>query len=481
MKYILMSLLTAIFLPVIGCTVGPDYTSPAPDTTDSWHTRLDKGLSAEQADPNSLSDWWNNFNDDILTSLIERAINQNLDIKDALARLKQARIARGLAETDKFPTLDLSASANWSRNGTSPTTELYSTAFDAGWEIDIFGGINRSIEAATAELEASSENLNDVLVSLSSEIAISYVELRIYQTQLGIIEQNLESQTETYQLVQWEYEAGLSDELAGQQARYNLESTRSEIPGTKTSINEAMNRIAVLLGEKPGSIHNELEKPLPVPVASPEIAIGVPADILRRRPDIRMAERELAAQTAQVGVATADLYPKLSLHGSIGIQASNLSRLSSNITTTDSWVLSGGPQISWAIFDAGAIRKNIEIQSTLQEQALINYENTVLLALEEIENALTAYINEQNRIVNLKKAAEAAEKADVLAKYNYSAGLSDFNDVLESQRSLLSFQNQVAQSNGTITSNLIRLYKALGGGWNSSTAEKRIARYYQEK
>jgi multidrug efflux system outer membrane protein len=285
---------------------------------------------------------------------------------------------------------------------------------------------------------------------------------------LAVAEANLQAQSETYQLAQWRYEAGLSDELTVQQARYNLENTRSQIPTLRTGLEEAMNRIAVLLGEQPGKLHAELEKREPIPVTPLNVAVGVPADLLRRRPDVRQAERQLAAQTARIGVATADLYPKFTLSGSIGLEALSLNNLSSGI-----WTLSGGPRISWAIFKAGAIRQNIEVQSALQEQYLIAYETAVLSALEEVENALVAYAEEQQRRQSLSEATQAAQKAVELAQHKYQAGLTDFSNVLDAQRSLLSFQDQLAQSDGTVTSNLVRLYKALGGGWTSMAPDEK--------
>jgi NodT family efflux transporter outer membrane factor (OMF) lipoprotein len=236
----------------------------------------------------------------------------------------------------------------------------------------------------------------------------------------------------------------------------------------RTGLEEAMNRIAVLMGEQPGKVHPELEKREPIPVTPLKIAVGVPADVLRRRPDIRQAERELAAQTARIGVATADLYPKFTLSGSIGLEALSLSNPS-----TSGWTLSGGPRISWAIFKGGAIRQNIEVHSALQEQALIQYDATILGALEEVENALVAYAEVQQRRQSLSEATQAAQKAVDLAQLKYQAGLTDFNNVLDAQRSLLSFQEQLAQSEGTVTSNLIRLYKALGGGWTSMALDEK--------
>jgi NodT family efflux transporter outer membrane factor (OMF) lipoprotein len=240
-----------------------------------------------------------------------------------------------------------------------------------------------------------------------------------------------------------------------------LENTRSQIPSLRTGLEKAMNRVAVLLGEAPGQVHAELEQPQPIPVPPAEVAVSVPADVLRRRPDIRRAERNLAAQTARVGVATADLYPRLTLNGSIGLEALSLGDLSSG-----SWIASGGPRLSLPLFNT-TIRPNIKVQSALQEQALLQYETAVLNALEEVENALVACAQEQRRRDNLREAMKAAQAAAELAQYKYQAGLTDFSNVLDAERSLLSFQDQLQQSDGTVTSNVIRLYKALGGGWTS--------------
>jgi multidrug efflux system outer membrane protein len=459
-------------LVLMGCAaVGPDFIRPETAVLSTWHAKLEGGLTAEEISPQTLAQWWTTFDDAQLSSLIERAVAGNLDLKDAWSRVRQARANRRIAKADMFPTLDLAASDTWTRTsedtGTGKTNQLYSASFDSGWEIDIFGGVRRSIEAAEANLQAIHEDLHDVLVSVLAEVALNYVEVRTYQSRLTAVQENLEAQTETYQLTQWMCEAGLSDELAVEQAHYNLESTRSQIPVLHSGLEEAMNRIAVLLGEQPGKVHQELDKSRPIPLTSPRTAVGVPADMIRRRPDIRRAERELAAQTARVGVATAELYPKFSLSGSIAVDAVSFNRLAGSASSSGDWTLSGGPGIGWAVFDAGAIRQNIEVQSALQEQALIQYEAAILIALEDVENALVAYADEQYKNDNLRKASQAAQRAVELAKQEYQAGLIDFSNVLDAQRSLLSFQDQLAQSNGTVTSNLIRLYKALGGGWTS--------------
>ncbi len=282
-------------------------------------------------------------------------------------------------------------------------------------------------------------------------------------------EANLAAQAETRTLAAVRLEAGLTTALDLEQATYNLESTRSQIPALQSGLEEAKNRLAVLLGERPGAVHAELEERRPIPVPPLAVAVGVPADVLRRGPDIRQAERKLAAQTAQVGVATADLYPKFSLLGSIGLDALSLGNLFSAASRTYSL----GPSISWRLFDAGAVRKNIEVQSALQEQAWIQYEATLLTALEEVENTRVAFPEEQCRREALRQAVQAAQRAVELAQSQYGAGLVNVRAVLDAQRSLLLLQDQLAQSEVTVTSNLVRLYKALGGGWTPLEADAR--------
>jgi multidrug efflux system outer membrane protein len=469
------SLAIAVLVVLIlgGCaTVGPDYAPPDTPVSPNWHAELKGGLSAGEMDLHTLAAWWKTLNDPGLSSLIDRAVSDNLDLKKAKARVREARARRGMAKADLFPTVDATGSATWSRTskdtGSGKSYDLFAATFDAGWELDIFGGVRRSVEAATGDLQASQEDFRNVLVSLLAEVALNYVEVRTFQTRLTLAEGNLEAQNETYRLALWRYQAGLSDELAVQQARYNLENTRSQIPTLRTGLEEALNRIAVLLGEQPGKLHSELEKREPIPVTPLNVAVGVPADVLRRRPDIRKAECQLAAQTARIGVATAELYPKFTLSGSIGLETLSLS----NPSSSGSWTLSGGPKITWAIVKAGAIRQNIEVQSALEEQYLIAYESTVLSAFEEVENALVAYAGEQQKRQSLGEATQAARKAAELAQHKYQAGLTDFSSVLDAQRSLLSFQDQLAQSQGNVISNLIRLYKTLGGGWTSMAADK---------
>jgi len=451
-----------------GCaSVGPDYAAPRTSVSKDWHATLQGGLTARETNPEVLAAWWTTLDDAALSRLMERAAAGNLDLKTAGARVREARARRGTAQAGRFPTLDVTGSAVRNRGseetGSGKTGSLYTVGMDAGWELDIFGGVRRSVEAAEADLGAMQEERRDVLVSLLAEAALNYVEVRTFQARRAVAEANLEAQDETYRLTVWLFEAGLGDELDVAQARYNLENTRSQIPNLRAGAEQGMNRIAVLLGEAPGAVHGELATYLPVPDIPPQVAVGVPADLLRRRPDVLRAERDLAAQTARIGVAAADLYPKLRLSGSIGLEAFSAGSLVSSGST----FLGGGPGLTWKIFDAGAVRRNIEVQSALQEQYLIAYEAAVLNALEEVENAIVAYAEERRLRESLTETIRAAQRATDLVREKYRAGLTDFIHVLDAQRSLFSFQDQLAQSDGRAASNLIRLYKALGGGWTS--------------
>lgn len=456
--FALAALLTA------GCAaVGPDYVPPDISAPEAWNRDMAGGLRASPASAETLARWWTVLNDPVLNRLMDRAAAGNPDLKEAMARVREARARRGTARAGLFPTADASASARKSYADRSGESELYSAGFDAGWELDIFGGTRRSLEAARADADAAEAAAEDAMVSLMAEVARNYVEARTFQTRLRLAEANIAAQSETFDLTRSRNEAGLGDELAVQQARYNLESSRSQLPTLRTGLEEARNRLAVLLGERPGAVHALLAASRPIPVVPPAVAVGVPAETLRNRPDVRAAERNLAAQTARIGEATAELYPKFRLTGSIGLESVS----AGDLLDAASRVWSLGPGVSWNLFDAGAIRRNIEVRNALQEQALIQYESAILTALEEVENALTAYAEEQIRRDRLEIARAAARDAEALAQAQYRAGMVDFSNVLDAQRSLLGFEDQLAGSEGAVAANLVRLYKALGGGWQS--------------
>jgi NodT family efflux transporter outer membrane factor (OMF) lipoprotein len=466
----LMAILLAgvIALVVGGCVaVGPDYVPVAPKAPSKWQTELEDGLNDAPLNPETLAQWWTTIEDPQLFSLEQRAVKGNLNLQEARARIREARALRGISEAQLFPVVDATGSMTRNRPSEkiSPetTNTLYAAGFDAGWEIDIFGGLRRAVEAAQANLEASQEQLHDVLVSLLAEVALNYLEVRTFQARLAVTGKNIKAQQETYELNRSRNQAGIISELPVQQALYNLERSRSQIPPLQTGLAAAKNRLAVLLGENPGVLDDELDEEKPIPVPPVSVAVGVPAETLRHRPDIRRAERNLAAKTALIGVATADLYPKFRLLGSIGLESLHDEDFLEWSSRT--WRI--GPGVSWNIFDAGAIRQNIEVQSARQEQALIQYESTVLGALEEVEDVLVAYTKVRRRREYLVKATEAARQADLLARDQFSAGLVDFSNVLITQLALLSLEDDLAQSEGNVTSTLVLLYKALGGGWKS--------------
>lgn len=460
--------LTAILIWQVlsGCVkVGPDYLRPESKAPVAWQAPMDQGLTTGTSDHQTMAEWWTLLKDPLLDGFIQQAITGNLTLEQARSRLLQARANRDISSAALFPSLDAGGSATRDRTsgnrggGTDITS--YSLGFDAGWELDLFGGRRRSVEAAQARLEASEEDLRDVLVSLLGEVALNYIDARTYQARLQIAEDNLAAQEETYALTKARYQSGLTSELALQQARYLVSSTRAQIPDLHTGFFNAAHQLAVLLGRPPGSLTEQLQVVVPLPTLPPSIAIGIPADILRRRPDIRKAERLLAAQTAQIGVATAELYPSFKLSGSVGLDALSAGKLFGSGSGSYSF----GPSFSWPVFDAGAIEGNIRLQTSLQQEVLAGYKATVLSALKEVEDALVAYAQEQLRYQALHESADAAGQASALAEIQYQAGLINFTEVLVAKKSLLSFQDQLVQSTAIMSGNLIRLYKALGGGW----------------
>ena len=378
-------------LSMTGCTpVGPDYVAPTVTTPAVWNAKLEAGLAGTDPGVEALARWWSKLQEPVLLELIDRAVISNRDLQQAQARVREARARGGISAAERFPTVNVGGAAT--RNQTSDesgfgtTRELYSVGVDARWEIDLFGGKRRALEAASASIEASEDDLRDVLVSLIGDVALSYVDLRTFQTRWSIAASNLAAQSETFDIARWRYEAGLTTARDVEQARLNLEQTRAQMPTLRTGIEHAGHRIAILLGQNPGTLNNEWVRSKAIPMIATEVTVGVPADALRRRPDVRRAERQLAAQTAQIGVATAALYPSFSLVGSIGLEALTPGRL---ITASARTTAIGG-NADWPLFDAGRIRQNIAVQTALQEQALGRYEATILTALREVEAAVDA-------------------------------------------------------------------------------------------
>jgi NodT family efflux transporter outer membrane factor (OMF) lipoprotein len=401
---------------------------------------------------------------------VERAVQSNLDLKLAEARVRQARAASGVAASAFGPTVDATGSFRRSQAGSnSPATDQYQAGFDAGWELDVFGGTRRSVEAANADLQATIESRRDVLVTLAAEVARTYIELRALQQQLVIAQRNLVVQQHSAELTRKRFQGGLVSALDIANANAQVAAMTAQIPLLESSARQAVYSLSVLLGREPAALMEELSSPAVIPAAPPAVPVGIPSDLLRRRPDIRAAEAGIHAATAKIGVATADLYPKVTLSGSLGWRATDTNLLFS--PASRSWSL--GPSISWPIFQSGRIRSSIEMQKTLEEQSFITYRQTVLSALQEVENALIASAKEQERRTALVISAAENQKALELATQLYSEGQTDFLNVLEAQRSLYTSDDALVQSTRTMSTNLVALYKALGGGWSAQPAPEK--------
>ncbi len=532
-----------------GCAVGPNYRTPETPAPAVW-SAPDAGTPTTQpcwstTEPTDLATWWKSLNDPMLDALIARAVQGNLDLRVATARVREARAQRNVAAADFWPQFDFGGSYSYrgsSQNvgpsgsssqegglrsaltpptvslkpgasGTGPTItvtpqritfggnrglgltvqpgalsipggaaspalslsppsgaaqpspreNLFQIGFDATWELDVFGGIRRSVEATDADLGAFEESRRDVLVTLISEVALNYVQLRGTQRRLAIAQENIAAQRDTLDLTRDRHRTGFTNELDVTQAAAQLATTQSQVPLLESAIRQAVYQLSVLVGQPPAALVTELEQAAPIPTTPPAVPVGMPSDLLRRRPDIRAAERQLAAATARVGEATADLFPKFSLTGSFGPQVSDIQHLLDRRSLA--WSI--GPGISWPIFDGGRIRANIQVRDAQQEQALATCEKTVLTALQDVENALVAYTNERRRYQALAEAVASNQRSVELSNDLYVRGLGAFLNVLDSQRALYASQDELVQSETTAVTNLISLYKALGGGWNA--------------
>jgi multidrug efflux system outer membrane protein len=465
-------------LTVTGCMVGPNFQRPQESVPVQWSGPLPppSPLPATVAEKD-LACWWTVFEDQTLTSLIDRAVDSNLDLKVAEARIRQARAVRGLAASGIGPTVDSAGSFRRSRfpeptsNGTEGViSNQYQAGFDAGWELDIFGGVRRGIEAAGADLQAAVETRRDVLVTLTAEVARDYIDLRAFQQRIAIARKNLKAQEHSAGLTRQRFEAGFVSGLDVANAQAQVATTGAQIPLLEASARQSIYSLSVLLGQEPGALIQELSPSSAIPAAPPSVPVGVPSDLLRRRADIRRAEAEIHAATARIGVATADLFPKFTLSGSIGLQASDLG----------SWISwanrlwSFGPSAGWLIFDSGRIRSNIELQKALEEESLVVYRQTVLTALQEVEDVLVASQKEEEHRKALGAAVSANRKAVDLATRLYVEGQTDFLNVLQSQQSLYATEDALLQSTQTVSTNLVALYKALGGGWEAELQAEKL-------
>jgi NodT family efflux transporter outer membrane factor (OMF) lipoprotein len=475
MKKNQLLMLAVLAIAAGGCAVGPNYQSPAVSAPTHWSAALAGG---ETNAPGDLAAWWENFHDAELDSLISRAVQSNPDLKIAQARVREARAEYGIAVANFLPTVDAAGSYAQTKTsqhqpvlGSLPIpanvpfeNDVYQAGFDASWEIDVFGGTRRATEAARAGVAASEFGRRDTLVTLLGEVARNYVDVRGFQRRLAIANENIAAQSNALAITQDRFDKGLTSDLDVQQAGTLLATTKAEIPSLQTSLQAAMHRLDVLLGLQPGALLVELSPVAPIPAALPEVPVGLPSDLMLRRPDVQRAERQLAAATANIGVAQADLFPKFFLTGAAGFESVS----ASDWFTGRSSFWSVGPTVQWRIFDAGRIRANIRVQNARQEQALAGYEQTVLTAFEDVENGLVAYANEQIRRRSLAEAVTSSQKSLDLANKLYANGLTDFLHVLDAERSLYQAQDALVQSERTVSANLVSLYKSLGGGWENA-------------
>ena len=459
---------------ISGCMVGPEYRPPQPTVVPPAWAGVSK-IPADQpsiatAQPADLTQWWRQFNDPILNGLVEQAVKTNLDLQIAGASLRQARALRGIATGGLWPSV--AASAGYQRLHSAATMpdnlqqDLYQAGLDAVWELDLFGGIRRGVESAGANVQAAIENIRDVQVSLIAEVALDYIQLRGYQQEIVIAQNNLKAQRHTAEITHKLLDVGFDSALDVAEAESNVATTESQIPVFETSAQQSIYALSVLLGEPPGDLIGKLSPAGSLPRVPAKIPAGLPSELLRRRPDIRQSEAQLHAATAQIGLAVAQLFPSFSLTGSVNWQSNMLRTWWTDAGRSFSF----GPSVNWPVFQGGATISNVRLQEALRDQAFITYQKTVLAAFQDVENALIAFNKEQEHHKSLNDAVAANQKAVDLSLRLYTEGQIGFLNVLEAQLSLYTSENALVQSEDNIALDLIALYKALGGGWESMPA-----------
>lgn len=474
----------ALMMLASGCTTGPDYHVPGVKLPGQWSELAAGGLAKNRE---QISAWWQSFRDPELDSLIERAATTNLSLRIAEARVREARARRGIAEAGYWPTVNAGGGyARQKQSENQPITgsmdipssvpfenNVYDVGFDAGWEIDLFGGTRRAVEAATADLAAMEYEQRDALVTLLAEVARNYVQTRGGQRIWAVLQDQIKAQEASVTITRSRVELGGASDLDLQRALALLANIQSQVPLVEADIQRSIYRLGVLLAQPPDALQEELCTAAPIPAPPPEVPIGLPSDLLLRRPDVRRAERQLAAETARIGQRKADLFPKFFLTGAAGLASIDSGEFFSQSST----VWSIGPSVQWRIFDADRVRASIRAQVAVQDQAELAYEQVVLSSLEEVENALVAYAKEQEHRRRLEQAVAANQKAVEIANQLFNAGLGKYLDLLDAQRALYLSQSDYARSEQVVSMNLIALYKALGGGWSgANTANCRMVK-----
>jgi NodT family efflux transporter outer membrane factor (OMF) lipoprotein len=425
---------------------------------------LPSGWSAASASGGAVAtplvQWWGRLGDPELTALITEALAANTSVRSAQAALQQSRALVDVQAAGTLPQVGASASAQRSRSAGS-TGNSFSAGFDASWEPDVFGRLRAGVTATEADARAAQASLADVQVSLAAEVAVNYIELRGLQQRLQIARSNLASQQETLQIAQWRLQAGLTTSLVTEQARAAAEQTAAQVPALQSSLAQSRHSLAVLTGQAPAALDARLAATAPVPTAPNDLALDIPAQTLRQRPDVRAAEHRVAAAVARVAQADAARYPDFSLSGSLGLRALTLGTLTGGNSVASALAAS----LSASLLDGGAAQAQVRSQQAALEQVRVAYEAAVLTALKDVEDALVALQGDNERLARLQAAADAAANAALMAQQRYSSGLIDFATVLETQRTQLSAQDSVASTVASVAADHVRLYKALGGGW----------------
>ncbi len=470
--------LVALAVLLSGCTmVGPDYVKPTAPEAEKWLESGDPQIESKEAD---FGQWWTVFNDPVLNTLVETAYNQNLPLQIAGVRILEARAQLGIAFGFQYPQqqqVDASGSVNQlsknAPNGAFADRYFfdYQTSLGAAWELDFWGKFRRAVQTGIASLEANIADYDDILVTLTAEVARTYVIVRTAEQRLIVTHENVKLQERSMNLANVRFKAGAVTELDVTQATSLLRSTEATIPPLEIDLRQAKNALAILLGKLPGEIDDLLGGVGPIPGVPAEVAVGIPAELLRRRPDIRFAERQLAAQSALIGVAKADLFPAFSLFGSLGFQTSDKVGASSNDADLGDWfksnsfTYSAGPSVSWNIFNYGRITNSVRVQDARFQELAVNYNNTVLGATQEVEDAIVSFLQNQNAVVFLADAVKASKRSVDLSTIQYREGLVDYQRVIDTQRDLTAQQDNLVATTGDVDLGLVSIYRALGGGW----------------
>ena len=470
---------------VSGCvSVGPDYVKPTVRVNDEWVEADGPRIKREQAD---LTDWWTVLNDPVLDSLVEIAYKENLPLRIAGVRILQARAQLGFVVGTQFPQTQQARfdAARVQISDNSPNAASldknygdYFLGLDAAWELDFWGKFRRGVESAYADYFASISNYDDILVTLTAEVARIYVFIRTLEERIRLAQDNVKIQERSMQIADVRFRSGVVTELDVAQARTLLRTTQALVPNLESRLRQAKHGLSILLGMPPSDLQNLLGDPRPIPTAPAEVAVGIPAELLRRRPDIRLAELRAAAQSARIGVTKADLYPQFTLFGSLGLQASSNSDGRSNnssfsdLFSGDSVTFIFGTGISWPFLNYGRIKNRVRVQDAAFQQLIINYQNAVLEAAREVEDSMVAFLKSQDEASLLSDGVVAANRSVELALIQYREGLVDYQRVLDTQRSLTEQQDGLTATRGAITLSLVDMYKALGGGWQSRVGKE---------